>query len=150
LKLNKNQILTLLENVTSEEGYMLIDVNLKGNENNPVVEVFVDNVQGVTAEDCEKLSRKFETVLEEKIFSNKKYRLDVSSPGIDRPLKYLLQYTKHIGREFRITFLTEEGKKTFEGKLVEINDDELKFLQKVNEIKIKFGNIIKAKVLISF
>ncbi len=150
MRLNKNQILNLLENVTSEEGYMLIDINLKGNENNAVIEVFVDNVQGVTAKDCEKLSRKFEVVLENKIFGSKKYRLDVSSPGIDRPLKYLPQYTKHIGRELRVTFLSEEGKKTFEGKLVEIQEDELKFLQKRNEIKIKFGNIIKAKVLISF
>lgn len=150
MKLKKNQILSLLENVTLEAGYMLVDLVLKGNENNPIIEVFVDGIEPVTAEDCEKLSRKYEAVLEKEILDGKKYRLDVSSPGTDRPLKFLKQYYKHTGRNFRVTYVAGEEKKTFEGKLLEVNDDELTFSQKGNEIKIKFENIIKAKVLISF
>ncbi len=150
MKLSKSQIQNLLESISEREGFMLIDVSLKGNVNNPVIEAFVDNETGVTAEDCETLSRKFEAALEEEILKGKKYRLDVSSPGIDRPLKYLQQYKKHVGRNFRISFIDGEEKKTFEGKLAGIDGNELTFLRKEEEIKIKFENITKAKVLISF
>ncbi len=150
MKLDKSKIFDLLKDISEEEDFLLIDVNFKGKESSPVIEVFVDNEKGVTVKDCEELSRKFEPALEKEFFNDKKYRLDVSSPGIDRPLKYLAQYFKHVGRKLKVKYLSEGEKKIFEGKLLEINGDELLFETKNENVKIKFENIIKAEVLISF
>jgi ribosome maturation factor RimP len=88
----------------------------------------------------------------------KSYRLDVSSPGVDRPLIYLNQFPKHLNRLFEVEFSAKGGSAsggnasgsslTFKGKC-SIEDEVLTF-QSNKEIKIKFPDIIKAKVLVSF
>ena len=77
------------------------------------------------------------------------YRLDVSSPGTDRPLIYLKQYSKHIDREFEVSYTSAEKKKKLKGKLISMNGEQLTFFTD-KEIEINFNDIIKAKVLISF
>jgi len=80
---------------------------------------------------------------------NSAYRLDVSTPGVNRPLKYLEQYKKHINRKFEVRYKSGENKKSIAGKLVKIENDNLYFYSG-RELTIKFKDIIKAKVLVSF
>ncbi len=79
----------------------------------------------------------------------KSYRLDVSSPGVDRPLIYLQQYPKHLNRLFEIEFKASDTSSTFKGRLVSVEDEVLTF-KSDKEIKLKFSDIINAKVLVSF
>ena len=150
MKSDKTKILYLLEPLVREENYLLVDIAVRGNEKEPVIVVFVDNETGITTKDCAKLSRLFRKKLEEELFPKGNFRLDVSSPGVDRPLKFLQQYYKHVGRKFRIAYVEEGKKKNFEGRLSSVEDDELTFVQNKKEVKIKFENIIKSKVLLDF
>jgi len=77
------------------------------------------------------------------------YRLDVSTPGVEKPLKYLAQFKKHIQRKFEVEYKTDDKTGKFQGKLIDIQDDVLVF-DCGREVQIKFNSIIKATVLVSF
>lgn len=144
----KNKALEILK----KNNFFFIDFVWRGSEQHPVLELFMDNAKGVTADDCYAISRELEQFIDENGLL-KKYRLDVSSPGVDKPLIYLEQYPKHIGRKFSVEY-DENGKtKEIEGKLISVSDDNLSFeLSKKNKntVEIDFHKIKKAKVLISF
>lgn len=146
--INEN-IVEIAREIAASDGFFLIDVTFRGNENNKVIEVFIDGEKNITAEDCAQINRKMNSVIEEKQLIKSKYRLDISSPGVDRPLQFLKQYQKHLNRQFEVTYKVEEDKKSLKGKLVKIEDEMLTFLTG-NETVINFNDIIKAKVLISF
>ena len=130
-------------------GFFLIDLIVRGNDKNRVIEVFIDGETNVSAGDCAKVSREINSELEDDP-SLGAYRLDVSSPGVDRPLKLLKQYPKHIDRKFDITYTEGEVKKKAAAVLKSIDGNELTFFSNNNEFKVNFNNILKAKVIISF
>lgn len=148
--MEKANLLQIFEEIVTSNGYLLIDLNLRGDNRLKIIEVFIDNEKGITTDDCVLISRALTEKIEEDELINSNYRLDVSSPGIDRPLKYLVQYQKHINRKFEVTYKIENETKKLIGKLLKIKDDNLYFSEKNEEIKINFHNIINAKVLISF
>lgn len=148
--MEKANLLQIFEEIVTSNGYLLIDLNLRGDNRLKIIEVFIDNEKGITTDDCTLISRALNDKIEKDNLINSNYRLDVSSPGIERPLKYLVQYQKHINRKFEITYKIENEKKKITGKLLSINDDNLYFEVKNEEIKINFNDIINAKVLISF
>lgn len=145
---NEN-IVEIAREIAESEGFFLIDVNFRGNENNKVIEIFIDGERNITAEDCAEISRKINSVIDEKQLITSSYRLDISSPGVDRPLQYLKQYQKHLNRQFEVIFNIDENKKSLKGKLVKIEGEMLTFLAG-KETVINFNDIVKAKVLISF
>ncbi|MGE5680032.1 MAG: ribosome maturation factor RimP [Bacillota bacterium] len=99
--LQKN-ITEITEQVAEKLGFLLIEVSLKGDNRSRIIEIFIDSSKGVTIDDCAQLSREVTTVIESTDLITTKYRLDVSSPGIDRPLKFPEQFHQHINRKFEI------------------------------------------------
>ena len=146
--LRKN-IVDIAEEITSQSSYFLIDIIIRGTEKDRVFEVFIDGENYITARDCAELSRKIYRAIEEQSIIKFTYRLDVSSPGIDRPLLFLKQFPKHINRKFEIIYKSDEKKRKFKGTLKKVAGEQLTFLTN-KELIINFSDIIKAKVVISF
>lgn len=142
-------ITEIASEIAVSNGFFLIDVTFRGTENNKVIEVFIDGERNITAEDCALVSRELNSIINQKQLIKSRYRLDISSPGVDRPLQYLKQYRKHIGRRFEVTFNVDGNHKNIKGKLLKTEGDKLTFLTG-KELEINFNDIIKAKVLISF
>ncbi|MBP7272210.1 MAG: ribosome maturation factor [Saprospiraceae bacterium] len=123
------------------------------------LEVFVDSDTGISLEKCQKISRYLEQHLEEKKWLSENYTLEVSSPGINRPLKFVRQYKKNIGRTLDITLSDNTIKK---GVLLNADDEQILIEEtlKVKEGKknvsiqqqtqIPYTAIAKAIVKISF
>lgn len=145
----RKNIVTVVEKVLENSGFFLIDLIIRGNENNPVIEVFIDGEKNITAKDCSNISLQMTKELDEEKSLSNTYRLDVSSPGIDRPLKYLKQYYKHLNRKFDLIIKQADEKKHLTGVLNKIDGDELTFLCN-EELTVRFSDIIKASVLVSF
>jgi ribosome maturation factor RimP len=140
-----------IQQVVDNKGFFLIDLVLRGERNNRVIEVYVDSEVNVSAEDCAEISREIDKKFEEENVFESGYRLEVSSPGVNRPLKYLKQFTKHINRKFDVSYRESDAVKKFSGILKNIEGNCLVFLKSNREeIKIDFSDIIKAKVIISF
>ncbi len=151
MNMNKKNIVKRIEEVVAEKKLLLVEINIRGNQNNPIVEIFIDDEKGVTTDDCAELSREIGSIIEEENLIETKHRLDVSSPGIDRPLKYIQQFPKNIDRKFEIKYTdSEEKKKKFEGKLLQVEGEKLVFESGKNNIELNFTDITSAKVLISF
>lgn len=145
---NFENIREIAQQVAEQNNLFLIDLIVRGSESSRVIEVFIDGEINITAEECALVSREISKQIDEKELL-KSYRLDVSSPGVERPLIYLKQYQKHLNRLFEIEFNVSDSPTAFKGKLISIEDEVLTF-QSNKEIKIKFQDIVKAKVLVSF
>ena len=144
----KNKAFEILE----EKNFLPIDFVYRGSENRPVIELFMDNETGVTTDDCMLVSRELEKFIDDNGLL-KNYRLDVSSPGVDKPLIYLAQYPKHVGRNFKVEYTKDGNDKLFEGKLISVEGETLTFevgKNKKENLEIDFNKIKKAKVQISF
>ena len=146
--INEN-IIEIARDIVTLNGFFLIDVTFRGTVNNKVIEVFIDGEKNITAEDCAEISRKINSVIDEKQLIKSRYRLDISSPGVDRPLQFLKQYHKHIGRLFEVVFKVDKEKKSLKGELLKIEGENLTFFTGKESV-INFNDIISAKVLISF
>jgi ribosome maturation factor RimP len=147
--LNEN-IKQLASKKAEENGFFLIDCVIRGNNANRIIEIYVDGEKNVSADDCAKISYDINSLLEDNPEIGSSYRLDVSSPGVDRPLKFIKQYPKHINRYFEIIYKKGDEEKKMTAKLVRIEEDDLIFLFNKDEVIINFNNIKKAKVLVSF
>ena len=149
MKTLKKNIESIAAEIASLKGLLLIDVNIRGNENNKVIEIFIDGEQNISAADCADFSRDVNSRIETENLITSRYRLDVSSPGVDRPLIFPEQFPKHVNRNFEVTYKLGEQKKKFKGKLLSVNDNMLTF-KTDKELILNFNDIIKAKVIISF
>lgn len=138
------------EEIVTSLGYLLIELNIRGDHHLKVIELYIDNEKGITTDDCTLVSRAVDEAIEAEKLIDQNYRLDVSSPGIERPLKFLVQYQKHINRKFELNFKDENEDKKMTAKLLRIEGENLFFAEKGGETKIEFKNITQAKVLISF
>ena len=151
MNLYEKNIRELIEQVVSSKGFFLIDLVLRGDPSNRVIEVYVDSETNVTAENCAEISRLINKNLEEDAFVQSGYRLEVSSPGVNRPLKFLKQFPKHVNRKFDVSYRDSDSIKKFSGVLKSVDGENLLFVaSNREEIVIEFDKIIKAKVLISF
>ena len=112
----------------------LVEIRVKPTNN---VKVYLDADSGLGIEKCIRINRALYKAIEENnIFLEGDFSLEVSSPGIDEPLKLHRQYVKNIGRDVEVT-LKDESKKS--GKLVAVNDEAI-------EIEFKEGKNKKAVV----
>ena len=133
----------------------LVDVVVSGSQKKNKVLVLIDGDEGVTIDQCATLSRKISADLEEKDIMDGAYRLEVSSPGVEFPLKFERQYPQHLGRKVKVTF-NDGSEKT--GKLLEVGngvlklDEERKEGKKTSwqEVQIKLEDIKNMIVLVSF
>src|SRR4026207_1850959 len=100
-------------------GYFLVEVSIKPTNN---IKVFVDADQGAAIDQLSKINRALYKWIEENLFPNGDFSIEVSSPGLDEPLKLNRQYVKNIGRFVEV--LLKNGIKK-EGKLLSVSDDEI-------------------------
>ncbi len=149
-KMDKKKLTEKISEAVEREGFLPVEIVVRGDNRKPVIEVFIDAEKNITAGDCAKMSSKIDAMFEDENLLKGNYRLDVSSPGIERPLKFIEQFPKNIGRKFEITFKPDEKEEKFTGKLVRATGNELTFSVGKTEKIINFEEIIKAKVLISF
>lgn len=155
----EEHITKMLEDMfaTSEDftDCFVVDVN----QTNVRLEIFVDSDSGMTFQKCQRISRFVEAYLDEEQPLGDKYTLNVSSPGVDRPLKFHRQYVKNVGRNLKVK--TSAGEE-HEGKMIAAEEDAITLEAKVRiqdgkrkktvvqQTKIAYADINKATVKISF
>ena len=119
-------IWTMAEPLVLENGMELIDVEYVKEGAEWYLRLFLDKEgdEGIDLDDCELISRKFSDILEEKDPITQAYRLEVSSPGIARPLKRTKDFQRFQGEKVQVkTFSEVEGKKQFIGILQETTEE---------------------------
>src|SRR5690349_16643732 len=101
--------------ISPEPGFFLVDLRIKPTNN---IKVYIDADQGISIDKLVQLNRKlYKDIEESNFFPNGDFSLEVSSPGLDEPLRMVRQYRKNIGRDVEV--LLQDGVK-IEGKLLEV------------------------------
>lgn len=115
------------------------------------VRLFIDKEGGVTVEDCADVSRQVSAVLDVEDPIADKYNLEVSSPGLDRPLFTFAQYTRYIGQEIVVHLrIPVADRRKWQGELAKIENDMITLIVDKQEQILAFGNIQKANVVPKF
>ena len=96
----------------------ILDISIKEKR----VEVYADTDEGIKFWQCQKMSRAIESYLDESLILGEAYTLEVSSPGVDKPLQLYRQYPRNVGRQLKVSLIDD---KEVEGKLEEINEQEM-------------------------
>ena len=132
--------------IAEERGLEIFDIELFG-KGKMLLRVTLDKEGGVTLDDCESFSKSFAALLDvEDIFTGR-YTLEVSSPGLDRPLKGLRDFEKQKGKLVRITTAEKiENQNSFVGRIQGIDNNMIKLFVNTREIDIPFENISKARL----
>lgn len=148
MEFNKIKLEQHFRELIETNGYFFIDFIIRGEKRSKVIEVYIDNEKGINVDDCADVTRILNDKLVELGYSDESYRLDVSSPGSERELKYFKQYNKHVNHWFNVCYSEGEEVKEIEAKLKSIEGEELTFVKEQKEIKIQYNDIKQAKVII--
>jgi ribosome maturation factor RimP len=143
----------LIEPEADVLGLKIVRVAMFGGTSDPTLQVMAErpDTRQLVLDDCAALSRRLSEVLDEHDPIEHAYRLEVSSPGIDRPLTRLSDYTDWTGHMARVRMDTAiDGRKQFEGELRGI-DGEFVILDvaKTGEVRLPFTGIVQAKLLLT-
>lgn len=115
------------------------------------VRLFIDKDGGVTVDDCADVSRQVSAILDVEDPIADKYNLEVSSPGLDRPLFTLLQFERYIGQDIAVHLrIPVMERRKWQGKLEHIEKDMITLIVDNQEQILVFGNIQKANVVAKF
>ena len=115
------------------------------------VRLFIDKEGGVTVDDCADVSRQVSAILDVEDPIVDKYNLEVSSPGLDRPLFTLQQFERYIGQDIIVHLrIPVMERRKWQGKLERIENDMVILIVDGQEQVLVFGNIQKANVVAKF
>ena len=143
----RKKITELADSVAGQNAVDIVDVELAGSSRKPLIRIFIDRENGVTLEDCERFSRALSALLDVEDPIPSAYVLEVSSPGLDRPLKKLRDFERSTGKLVRIiTREMIEKQNIFRGRITRVEGDAITLLFDDKEIEIPFGQISKARL----
>lgn len=132
----KELITKYAQEISETEGVEIVDLEIHPGGKGLVVTVFLDKEGGVTIRDCETFSRSLEAILDVEDPIKGSYILEVSSPGLDRPLKDKKDFLRNLGRNIKITTKEKISEKTFFiGKIIDVGDDWVRI--EIQKSKIK-------------
>jgi len=142
----REKMQVLLAPILDAHAAFLVDAAIRNESGGKLVQAYVDTDNGITIEECAEISRELAHELDRENLIQGSYRLEISSPGIDKPLKLLRQYKKNIGRRFKVVHQTPEAKATLVGKLEGVGDVDLTFqTDRGEKVTLEFTKIIESR-----
>jgi ribosome maturation factor RimP len=146
-----DMILNMAEPMLTAKGMELVDVEYRKEGIGKVLRLFIDKPSGVSVEDCADISRELSTLIDINGVIDERYVLEVSSPGLRRPLKKLEDFKRFEGNLVLIkTKELIENRKVFKGYLKYSNDDGIEMDIDGNIYSLSFSQINKANLEIDF
>jgi ribosome maturation factor RimP len=148
----ENKIARKVENIVAklckDEGIELVHVEFVSESHHYFLRVYIDKPDGIKMADCSNISRQLGDILDVSLDIETEYRLEISSPGIYRPLFNRKDYVKFSGRNVEIrTAEAVDGKKKFSGVLKGISEnDNVTLSVDGNEVEIHYSSIKKARL----
>lgn len=144
------KIKTLAEQSVQGRSVYLLDVEIKGGVGHPILWIYIDAIEGqATIEDCAAISRELRSLIEaHELFPEGEFTLNVSTPGLSRPLSDLRQYHNNILRKAKIKYKTDqEHTQTMEGTLKQVDEAGIVLETKTGDKSLRFADIIETKII---
>ena len=133
------------------EGVELVLLEEVGNRRQKIVRLYVDHAGGVTHELCSRVSGAVGQALDETDVFEGAYTLEVSSPGLERPLRKRRHFEAQVGKKVYVkTRVPVEGSKVWQGILLEVGETDIVVKDATREARIPFGEIVNAHLVFEF
>jgi len=141
----------LAREATEIAGVELFDVELLGQRGKMIVRVSIDNEQGIGIKDCERVSRQLEALLDVEDPIQGSYTLEVTTPGLDRPLRGIEDFERFKGRQARVVTTERIANQTFFiGRIKSVKGDTIVLELENKEVEIPYKIVSKARLEIEF
>lgn len=145
------QLQALLSPVVEALGYECWGVEFFSQGRHSLLRVYIDHENGILVDDCEKVSRQLSGVLDVEDPISVEYTLEVSSPGMDRPLFTLEQFSRYPGEQVKIKLRSPfEGRRNFQGILRGVEDQDIVLLVDDHEYLLPVDMIDRASIIPRF
>jgi len=145
-------ITELIEPVLKEDNLDLVEVEFKKGGKQWFLRIFIYKESGITVEDCHRVSRQIEDLIDVNEVIDSPYTLEVSSPGLDRPLKREKDFLRNTGKKIQVNaFSPIKDRKQFSGTIKDFKENTLYLVETKEEVlEIPLSNIASAKLIIEF
>ena len=142
-----SRVHSIAGSILSDEGMDLVEVEYRREARGWVLRLVMDKEGGVTLDDCSRVSREVGRSLDVEDFILVPYTLEVSSPGLDRPLKRREDFNKHRNRLISVkTIAPIENQRRFKGKLLGVSENGIEIDVERKVVQVLFANIEKANL----
>ncbi len=145
------QVESLVEPILEEMGYELVDVDYVSSYGRWILRLFVDKEGGVTIGDCARISEELGDLIDVKEFIRHEYNLEVSSPGLDRPLRKEKDLSRALGKRIKVRLaIPLEGRRNFTGVLLQYGDGILHLEVDGQKVALSWPDVAKANLIYEF
>jgi len=147
-----SDIWSLIEPVVEGMGYEVVDIDFRPHSTDGLLRIFIDKSGGIQLEDCEAVSKQVSSVLDVEDPIPGQFNLEVSSPGLDRPLRKQQDFVRFAGEKIKIKLSvpTLEGQRNFTGKLMGMQNEEVILLADGETHYFPLDSIDKAHIVPQF
>jgi len=147
----EKKIENIAENALNGRNIRLIDIEIRGERKNKIIEIFIDSPGELDLDELTEVSRDINSLIDESDFKGEILKVVVSSPGVDRPFRFAWQAAKHVNRLFEFG----NGEDVRTGKLIKAAGDNLVFeiksgKKEIREEEVKFSELEILKVKLPF
>lgn len=142
------RLTALLEPLINELGYEFVGLEYSSNPKNPVLVIYIDKSDGIAVEDCESVSREAAALLDVEDPIPGHYVLEVSSPGLDRPLFTPGQFERFRGEVAQVSvYAPVGGRRKFKGRILGVVGEDIEIEQDGDAVTLEHANIAKARLV---
>lgn len=147
----EQDLVEMLEPTIMDMGFELLGLELAQTGRNTTLRIYIDHENGINVDNCAEVSHQVSAILDVEDPITNEYNLEVSSPGIDRPLFKPEHFVKAEGEEVRIrTKLPQDGRRNFKGDLTKVEGDMLTLRIDGKDHLVMISNVEKANIIAKF
>lgn len=147
----RDRLQDLLEPVITDLGYELVLLEFAPSTGYAMLRLFIDSPEGITVEDCTIVSREVAGVMDVEDPISSPYQLEVSSPGIDRPLTKPEHFERFLGEDVRVQLLAPmNGRKRFTGVIAGSSDESVTITTELGDVELRYSTIERARLIPDF
>ena len=148
-----DKVVSLINPSINELGYELVGVEYVASGKHSILRLYIDSDQGIGVNDCEIVSRQVSAIMDVEDPISGQYNLEVSSPGIERPLFSITHYKRFLGHDVRLrTFRAIDGRRNFTGAIGSVSEasNSLELVTELGPVTLEIDLIEKANLVAHF
>ncbi len=139
----------IIEPILKKQGIEIVDIEFKPRKGGSVLTIYIDKEGGIDLETCKQVSELISPILDVHDLIKSRYYLEVSSPGVERPLKKVKDFMRYVGSEVSVnTFNKIEGRRRFKGLLEKADERSIVIKVDTKEYEITYPEISKANLVV--
>ena len=148
-----DKVFSIINPIVIDMGYELLGIEYVGSGKYSVLRLYIDCEEGVGVNDCETVSRQVSSIMDVEDPINGQYNLEVSSPGIERPLFVITHYQRFLGHDIRLrTYRPIDGERNFTGSIGSVGEtnNTIELVTELGPVTLDIDLIEKANLIAHF